>query len=39
MGLLEKKNEVNSPAGKEFSKYLQVAHLVNLKNLYQKEGI
>jgi intraflagellar transport protein 172 len=30
---------LQSPAGKEFSKYLQVAHFANLKNLYQKEQV
>ena len=25
--------------GKEFSKYLQIAHLINLANTYQKKGM
>lgn len=36
---LEKKQELNTPVGKEFQKYLTIAHLVNLSNIYQKKGM
>jgi len=37
--LLEGTGESNSPAGKEFGKYLMVAHLLNVKTLYEKKDI
>lgn len=36
---LEQTGDVNTPAGREFGKYLMVAHLINLKNTYQEKGI
>jgi hypothetical protein len=36
---LEHTGDVNQPAGKEFYKYLTVAHLINVKNIYQEKGI
>ena len=36
---LETTNEVNTPAGREFNKYLVVAHLLNLKNTYRDKGL
>jgi len=34
MKLLEQKQEINTPAGKEFEKYSTIAHLINLSNTY-----
>jgi hypothetical protein len=36
---LDHTGDVTTPAGKEFSKYLMVAHLINVKNVYQEKGI
>lgn len=36
---LEETGEGNTPAGKEFSKYLTVAHLINLKPVLEKKGL
>lgn len=36
---LEQKNEIMTPAGKEFKKYLMIAHLVNQSNIYQKKNV
>jgi intraflagellar transport protein 172 len=36
---LETTNEVNTGVGREFSKYLMVAHLLNLKNIYKEKGL
>mmetsp|Transcript_7524 Transcript_7524/g.1013 ORF Transcript_7524/g.1013 Transcript_7524/m.1013 type:complete len:109 (-) Transcript_7524:480-806(-) len=35
--LLEGTGDNNSPAGKEFGRYLMVAHLLDLKTLYNKK--
>lgn len=37
--LLQGAREENSAAGKQFSKYLVVAHLLNLKNQYEKKNM
>ena len=37
--LLEGTGDSKTPAGKEFLKYLTVAHLVNLKNMYEKKNM
>lgn len=37
--LLEGTGDIQSPAGKEFGKYTMVAHLLNLKNLYEQKNI
>lgn len=36
---LEQTKESETPAGKEFFKYLTVAHLLDLKNTYEKKSI
>lgn len=37
--LLEGTGDSKTAAGKEFGKYLLVAHLVNMKNIYEKKGM
>ena len=36
---LEEQGEANTPAGKEFMKYLTAAHLVNLRPVLEKKGL